>query len=329
MSLKALQAHLEPLMPFLMQTGVTEICINQPCEIWVEQHRQFVRHDIPALSLNHCESLAELVAERVQQSISPEKPLLSTSLPDGARIQCVRTPACEMGKVVMSIRRHGHKDLSLIDYERQGAFQGFQKKEQQPAHACAMTKAWAKEDIHTFLTCAIKERKNILISGGTGTGKTTFLNACLKEIPTHERLITLEDTREVHLTQPNCAYLLASKGEQGVTKVDLLALFEACLRLRPDRILLSELRGSEVFPFLRAANSGHPGSLSTLHADSTHGCFEQLMLMMQQTGLKSDEQTLLRYLKSVVHIIVQLKKSDAKDGFTSISDVYWNECHAI
>lgn len=328
MSLKALQAHLKPLEPFLTQTGVTEICINQPGEVWVEQHRQFTRHEIPELSLNHCEALIELVAERVQQTISPEKPLLSASLPDGARIQCVRTPACEMGKVVMSIRRHGHKDFTLEEYARQGAFQRLQKKEQQESRHCPLKKAWQADDIHTFLKGAILARKNILISGGTGTGKTTFLNACLKEIPTHERLITLEDTREVNLTQPNCAYLLASKGEQGLTKVDLLALFEACLRLRPDRILLSELRGKEVFPFLRAANSGHPGSLSTLHADTPKSCFEQLILMMQQTGLKSDEASLLRYLKSVVHIIVQLKKSDEMNGFTSISDIYWDECHA-
>lgn len=326
MSLKALSAHLKPFQPFLEQEGVSEICVNRPHEIWVERHRQFTRFEVPELTLPYAHAFMELVAERVSQGICTQYPLLSTSLPDGARIQCVRSPACESDKVVISIRRHGHPNLTLNDYEIQGAFKSLQIQHTVSPNP-DMKHAYEKGDIAGFLKHAIYSKKNMLISGGTGTGKTTFLNACLKEIPLHERLITLEDTREVVLSQPNSAHLLASKGDQGTTKTDLLSLFEACLRLRPDRILLSELRGKEAFAFLRAANSGHPGSLSTLHADTPERAFEQLLWMLQQAGLSGDEKTILRYIKSVVPIVIQLKRNET-GGFTSVSDIYWDELHA-
>ena len=125
---------------------------------------------------------------------------------------------------------------------------------------------------------------SILISGGTSSGKTTFLNACLKSVDPHERIITLEDTRELFPPQANAVHLLASRGDQGTANVTIQSLLEASLRMRPDRLFVGEVRGSEAFAFLRAINTGHPGSMSTVHADTPLGAYEQLAMMVHAVG---------------------------------------------
>jgi type IV secretion system protein VirB11 len=312
MSIKALENHLKPLTPLLIMDGVTEICINRPKEIFVEKNSCFSRYDIEVLSCDHLESLAALVAEFNHQEISPEKPLLSATLPTGERVQFVLSPACEKNHVVCSIRRHQMRDLEIDDYVKAGAFDEITENPLTQNNGFLDTELKAlykKREWVSFLKTAIKAKKNIIISGGTGTGKTTFLNACLKLIHQTERLITIEDTREVCVNQPNSAHLIASKGQQGISKIRMQDLFECCLRLRPDRIFLSELWGEEAFAFLRAANSGHPGSLSTIHADTPQGAFEQLVFMMQQAGSTSSDERILQYIKSIIPIVIQLKRS--------------------
>ncbi len=322
----ALEHYLKPFTPFLQLEGVTEICINRPQEIYVERAGHFARYEVSELTLDYLETLAELVAEFNSQEISPEKPLLSASLPQGERIQFVRSPACEIGKLICSIRRPHLRDLTLEDYVTSGAFKDLKKKSAQDKSLDEeLYDLYKQEKWFEFLQQAILKNKNILISGGTGTGKTTFLNACLKMIPASERLITIEDTREVLVQQPNVAHLLVSRGEQGVAKVTMQQLFEGCLRLRPDRIFLSELRGKEAFAFLRAANSGHPGSLSTIHADSPKAAFNQLIFMMQQAGSTSNDERLLAYIQSIVPIVVQLKRCASGGRFMIISEVYYAE----
>ena len=184
-----------------------------------------------------------------------------------------------------------------------------------------LQKLYQEKDMTGFLKLAIQSKKNILISGGTGTGKTTFLNACLKWIPKTERLITVEDTREVSIIHPNAAHLLFNEEDERITA---LKIFKTCLRLRPDRIFLSELRGSEVWPYLRAANSGHPGSLSTVHADTPEGAFTQLVFMMQQAGSTSSEERIRHYIRSIIHIVIQLKRYPSEGKFMTVSEIYFN-----
>lgn len=326
MSIKALENHLKPLTPFLEMNGVTEICINKPQEIYLEINSKFQKFDVPELEYTHLETLAELVAEFNQQHITAEKPLLSAILLNGERAQFVINPACEKNTIVCSIRRHQMRDMTINDYNNFGAFKDITSNLNQPTKASDKLKQLHKNgDFITFLKTAILEKKNIIISGGTGTGKTTFLNACLKLIPNSERLLTIEDTREVRVTQPNCAHLIASKGEQGIAKIKMQDLFECCLRLRPDRIFLSELRGEEAFAFLRAANSGHPGSLTTVHADTPQGCFDQLVFMMQQAGSTSSDERILSYIKSIIPIVIQLKRCPSEERFMYVSEVYYDE----
>lgn len=321
MSIKALERHLMPFTPFLKTNGVTEICINQPHEIYIEKQGQFIRHVAHELEYDFLLSLASLIAEFNNKNFP--SPLISGSLPTGERIQFVMNPVCENKKIICSIRRQQIRDMSLDDYSKQGVFDVIQRAA--PKDIDNQLKAlYQQHDILNFLKLAIQAKKNILISGGTGTGKTTFLNACLKWIPDNERIITVEDTREVIVRQPNAVHLLFNENDNEITASHV---FKVCLRLRPDRIFLSEIRGAEVWSYLRAANSGHPGSLSTVHADTPEGAFTQLMFLMQQAGSTSTEEQIRSYIKSIIHIVIQLQRSSSQEQFMTVSDVYFNANH--
>ena len=231
-------------------------------------------------------------------------------------------PACESEKLVCSIRRHQMRDMTLQDYQEKGAFDDVIKQSNTSTIDEQLKNLYHKKDVLSFLKLAIGSKKNILISGGTGTGKTTFLNACLKLVPQNERVITVEDTREVSVTQPNAVHLLFNEEDSRITSLNI---FKVCLRLRPDRIFLSELRGAEVWPYLRAANSGHPGSLSTVHADTPEGAFTQLVFMMQQAGSTSSEERIRSYIKSIINIVIQLKRCSTSNRFMTVSDIYFNQ----
>lgn len=319
MSIKALERHLVPLMPFLKMDGVTEVCINKPKEVFVERFGKFTGYPIPELEYAFLETLAGLIAEYNHKDFPA--PLLSGTLPSGERIQFVMSPGCESQKIICSIRRQQMRELALDDYAGLGAFDEL-KVIQSHTQNELLRELYHKKDILNFVKECIRARKNILISGGTGTGKTTFLNACLKWVPEHERIITVEDTREVRVTQSNSAHLLFNEDDEQITA---LKMFKVCLRLRPDRIFLSELRGAEVWPYLRAANSGHPGSLSTVHADSPEGAITQLIFMMQQAGSTSSEDQIRSYIKSIIHIVIQLKRDANPDRFMYVSDIWFGD----
>lgn len=322
MSIKALERHLSPLMPFIQLNGVTEICINRPKEVFFEKNSHFSRHEVPELEYEFLEALAALIAEFNNKDFP--YPLISGSLPTGERIQFVMNPACESNNLICSIRRQQMRDMSLNDYENMGAFNDLTIKKNSDIDD-QLKDFYYNQDFLSFLSLAIRGRKNILISGGTGTGKTTFLNACLKMIPENERIITVEDTREVRVNHNNVAHLLFNEDDERITASKI---FKTCLRLRPDRIFLSELRGAEVWPYLRAANSGHPGSLSTIHADTPEGAFTQLVFMMQQAGSSSSEERIRHYIKSIINIVIQLKRCSSGSRFMYVSDIYFDQIHS-
>ncbi len=323
MSIKALQRHLKPLMPYLETQGITEICLNRPGELYIEKQSKFTRHDAEELDLGFIESLAQLIAENNRKDFP--HPLLSGSLPNGERAQFVMNPACEEDNILFSIRRHEMKNMTLDDYVKAKAFEEISSLKKLGNQVdISLGKLYEQGNTLEFLKLAVQSKKNIIICGGTGTGKTTFLNACLRLIPNTERLITVEDVREVNVTQPNAVHLLFNEDDERITA---LKVFKVCLRLRPDRIFLSELRGEEAWPFLRAANSGHPGSLSTVHADTPEACFDQLVFMMQQAGSTSSDERIRNYIKSIVNVVIQLKRCPTPDRFMYVSDIYFDAIH--
>ncbi len=322
MSLEALETYLSPLKHILDREGVSELSINRPGELWMEIRGDMTREEAPNLTFDHLKSLARLIAQSTSQMVSEEKPLLSATLPGGYRVQVVFPPACETGTVAFSIRKQTIMNLDLDAYEKLGAFDNTAVREIENKHDAELHRLLDAKKIKEFLIAAIKVKKNIIISGGTSTGKTTFANAALKALPHEERIITVEDAREIQLEHhPNRVHLLVSKGGQGRADVTTQDQIEACLRLRPDRIIVGELRGKEAFSFLRAINTGHPGSIATLHADTPELAFEQLILMVMQAGLGMDRQQISEYIRNVVEIVVQLKRGEKGRRF--VSEIYF------
>jgi type IV secretion system protein VirB11 len=322
MSLAALETYLEPLKRIFAEEGVNEVSINRPGEAWVEKKGDIRYESMPEFNFDHLRGLAQLIAQSTSQMVSEEKPLLSATLPNGFRIQVVIPPACEPGSIAMAIRKPSSMKLTLDDYEKMGAFDNTAIEQVVDKNDEVLNQLLKEHKLKEFLYKAVLFKKNIIISGGTSTGKTTFTNAMLRAIPAEERLLTVEDAREIDLSSHrNKLHLLASKGGQGRANVTTQDLIEACLRLRPDRIIVGELRGAEAFSFLRAINTGHPGSVSTLHADTPNMAIEQLKLMVMQAGLGMPPGEIKQYIKSVVDIVVQLKR--AEKGRRYISEVYF------
>lgn len=325
-SIAALDSFMLPLKQILDRDGVNEVSINRPYEVWVEFKGDMIKEELPTFDIDHLKSLGRLVAQATEQRLSEEEPLLSATLPNGFRIQIVFPPACEQKCVVMSIRKPSVLKWTLDDYDKMGMFDSTSVGEIEDKNSLILTKLLQLNRIKEFLERSVLYKKNIIISGGTSTGKTTFTNAVIRSIPHEERLITVEDAREIDLTShPNRVHLIASKGGQGRSKVTTQDLIEACLRLRPERIIVGELRGTEAFSFLRAINTGHPGSISTLHADTPLMAIEQLKMMVMQAGLGMTPSEIVSYIRNVVDVIVQLKRGNK--GRRYISEIYFRPLH--
>ena len=323
-----LDRALEPIRTWLGDDQVVEICANGPGEVWIERFGQAAmeRHEVPALTKAAIRHLTERVAGHSGQSVNEEHPLLSAALPAGERFQGVLPPATTGGGA-FAIRKQVIKDMRLDDYRRLGAFD---RVATLPAGALSDTDRQLCEHldagrIEAFIRLAVRSSTSILLSGGTSSGKTTFLNAILKEVPAHERIVTIEDTREVVPVQPNFLPLVASKGDQGEARVTVETLLQATMRLRPDRILLGEIRGAEAYSFLRAINTGHPGSITTVHADSPAGAFEQLALMVMQAGLGLRHDEILGFIRAVLPIVIQQTKVG---GWRGTSAIYFSKMAA-
>ena len=310
-----LDSFLAPLAPYLEQPGITDIYVNRPGEIWTETlGGEIERHACPALTDSVLMRLARQIAARTSQGINREHPLLAASLPakeyGGARVQVVAPPATR-GSAVMAIRKHVAAKLTLADYADERAFDGLAAASRDLERTTSF-ESIAGSEATTFLGEAVRGRRNILISGGTSSGKTTFLNALLREIPEDERLILIEDTPELDLAHDNAVGLIAARSalsETGITAEDLLI---AALRMRPDRIMLGELRGREAYTFLRTVNTGHPGSMTTIHADSPLRAIEQLALLVLQSGAQLRWEDVLHYVRSSVDVFVQLERTGGR-----------------
>ncbi|MCA6298554.1 MAG: P-type DNA transfer ATPase VirB11 [Phenylobacterium sp.] len=313
-----LGAFLAPLSPWLGRPEVTDVLVNAPGEVWVETATEGMRREAaPGLDETTLQRLVRQIAAYSSQGVNREQPLLSATLPDGARVQVVAPPATR-GGTVLAVRKHLISDLSLEDLSASGLFVRPAGEDAGVSGDGIMASLLEAGDRLGFLREAVRRRKTIVISGGTGSGKTTLLNALVKEIDESERLVVIEDAPEIRLDHPNSVGLIAVRGDMGEARVDADALLIAALRLRPDRILLGELRGSEAFAFLRAVNSGHPGSITTIHADSPAGALDQIGLLALTSGLELGWDKVQAYVSRVIDVVVQIERSG---GVRRISDI--------
>ena len=312
-----LDTYLSALAPWLTRDDVTDLLINRPGEVWIETTSgMLTRISAPQVTDVVLSRLARQIAAATHQGVNREQPLLSATLPDGGRVQIIAPPATREGMAI-AIRKHVINDMSVDDLAHAGLFSDAAgaRRSVRDDELAAMLKSG---DRSGFLKEAVRAKKTIVISGGTSTGKTTLLNALVREIDTNERLLVIEDAPEIRLDRPNAVGLIAVRGDQGEAQVDADDLLRASLRMRPDRILLGELRGKEAFAFLRAVNSGHPGSITTVHADSPEGAIDQIALLAMTSGLDLGWSRIQTYVRQVIDVIVQL---DRQNGKRRVSDI--------
>jgi type IV secretion system protein VirB11 len=302
---------------------VTEICINRPGELWIESHGGWRRIEVPLLTFERARQFCTAVVNESNtgQRITDTDPVVSLTFPTGQRAQFVIPPACDAGKVSITIRLPSRRTKTLAEYQQDGFFEQILEQGAGLAdHDRELLDLRARRDYAAFFRQAVKFKKNIVVAGATGSGKTTFMKSLVNHIPADERLVTIEDARELFIEQPNVVHLLYSKGGQSTSNVTAKSCMEACLRMKPDRIILAELRGDESFYFIRNCASGHPGSITSCHAGSTAQTWDQLALMVKASaeGSGLEFAVIKRLLMMTIDIVVHIKAHAGRRYITGI-----------
>ena len=314
---------LKPFSAFLQDPSLYEVIVNRPGQVLTEGPGGWRTHDLPELSFDKLMRLARAVASFSHQSIDERRPILSATLPGEERIQIVIPPATLKGTVSITIRKPSSVDFTLDDLEARQFFADTRTVETvAPNDDGALRDLYRSGQVKEFLRQAVISRKNIIISGATGSAKTTLSKALIKHIPADERIISIEDTPELVIPMPNNVRLFYSKDGQGLSQAGPKELLESSLRMRPDRILLQELRDGTAFYYIRNVNSGHPGSITTVHADSVSLAFEQLTLLIKESdaGRDIERSEILNLLSASIDIIVQCKR---QGGAFRAAEVYF------
>jgi len=314
---------LSPITMFLEDKSLYEVIINRPGQVLTEGPGGWRTYDAPELTFEKLMRLARAVASFSHQSIDERRPILSATLPGEERIQIVIPPATLKGTVSITIRKPSSVDFTLNDLENRQFFANTGTTETEaPSDDRELQTLYNNGKFSEFLRRAVISRKNIIISGATGSAKTTLSKALIKHIPEDERIISIEDTPELIIPQMNNVRLFYSKDGQGLSHAGPKELLESSLRMRPDRILLQELRDGTAFYYIRNINSGHPGSITTVHADSVALAFEQLALLIKESeaGRDIERTDVLNLLRASIDVVVQCKRVG---GAFRASEVYF------
>lgn len=285
----AVVALAEPILRHLERDGLTDLAINRPGIVEIETDKGWEEIEDPELDHGKLMSLATAIATYGHQTIDAGHPILSASLPTGERIQIVVPPAVEPNTISFTIRKPSFATRSIDDHVAGGLFSDTRWR----ANTSTNRDLLDRNDRHLldlidakkfaeFWQEAVKQHRNIAIVGATGSGKTVFMRTLCGFIPDRERIITIEDVRELFLKHPNVVHLLYSKGGQGTAKVTPSDLLASCMRQKPDRVLLAELRGAESYDFLKLLTNGHSGSITSYHAGSSQEAIARFVLMAKE-----------------------------------------------
>jgi len=292
---------LGPLEPLLADDGISDILVNNSSNVYIEKAGKLIKTEVCFRDDAHLMQIIERIVSKVGRRIDESSPYVDARLPDGSRVNVIIPPLALDGPV-LSIRRFGREPLAIKDL---------------------IEIETLDHRIAELLERAVQTRLNILISGGTGTGKTTLLNVLSAFIPEGERVVSIEDSAELHLKQEHVVRLetrppnLEGRGE--VTSRDLL---RNALRMRPDRIIIGEVRGGEAFDLLQAMNTGHDGSLSTVHANTTRDALSRLETMVLMAGLELPDKAIKEQLASALNLVVHLVRfSDGTRKVVKLSEI--------
>jgi type IV secretion system protein VirB11 len=308
---------------YIASNEVTEICINRPGEVWLESRGRWQCVQVPGMTFERARQFCVAIVNESNtgQRITDTDPVVSLTFPTGQRAQFVIPPACAPGTVSITIRLPSHQTRSLDQYQQDGFFE--RVLEGAPSlteHDQELLELRSQRRYADFFRKAVHYKKNIVVAGATGSGKTTFMKALVNHIPEDERLVTIEDARELFITQPNVVHLLYSKGGQSTANVTAKSCMEACLRMKPDRIILAELRGDESFYFIRNCASGHPGSITSCHAGSIGQTWDQLALMVKASaeGSGLEFAVIKRLLQLTIDVVVHIAAHGGSRHITGI-----------
>lgn len=308
---------------YLNDPDVTEICINKPGEVYLETSSGWKCVPVKKLTFDRARQFCTAVVNESNtgQRITDKDPVVSLTFPTGQRAQFVIPPACEAGTLSITIRLPSKHTKTLQQYHDDGFFANIiEHHDTLSDHDQELLHLKRTRQYSEFFKKCVLYKKNIVAAGATGSGKTTFMKSLVNHIPDDERLVTIEDARELFIGQSNVVHLLYSKGGQGTANVTAKSCMEACLRMKPDRIILAELRGDESFYFIRNCASGHPGSITSCHAGSTEQTWDQLALMVKASpegsGLEFD--VIKRLLMLTIDVVVHIKAHAGKRYITGI-----------
>jgi pilus assembly protein CpaF len=296
MSFEVILPFLRPIERFILDPEISEVMVNASGRVFIERLGKLEEISGVSLDKKHLEVAVKNIARRLGDDISEEKPLLDSRLPDGSRVAAVFAP-CSVGGTTLAIRKFHNRWFSV----------------QELVGLNSLT-----EDAAQLLTTAVGERRTLLISGGTGTGKTTLLNALASSIPDEERIVLIEDTAEIKLEKPDLVRLEARGERRELPAVTIRDLVKVSLRLRPDRILVGEVRGSEAFDLLQALNTGHSGSLSTIHANSAVQALGKLANYVLLAGVELPYAAIQANIAESVDLVVQVARIGGKRHVTEV-----------
>ena len=290
---------LKPIEHLILDDSISEVMVNGPDRVFIE--KSGLLQQVPGVSLGEKSLMVAVknIARRLGDDISESKPILDSRLPDGSRVAAV-IPPCSLSGVTLTIRKFNTRHFEMDDLIRAGT-------------------------LDNKLADRLKEyvlvRKNILISGGTGTGKTTILNILGKFIPQVDRVLLIEDTAEIQLAQPNLVRFEARQAQNGLPAVAIRDLLKAALRHRPDRIILGEIRGGEAFDLLQLLNTGHSGTLSTIHANSAKQGLARFTSCVLQSGVDLPYRAIKTNIADSLNVVVQVERRPGRRYISEVLEI--------
>jgi len=290
---------LKPIEHLILDDSISEVMVNGPGRVFIE--KQGFLQQVQGVSIGERSLMVAVknIARRLGDDISESKPILDSRLPDGSRVAAM-IPPCSLGGVTLTIRKFNTRHFEMEDLIRAGT----------------LDRALANR-----LEDCVLARKNILISGGTGTGKTTLLAILGKFIPPEERILVIEDTAEIQLAQENLVRFEARREQNGLPAVAIRDLLKAALRHRPDRIVLGEIRGGEAFDLLQLLNTGHSGTLSTIHANSAKQGLARFTSCVLQSGVDLPYRAIKTNIADSLNVVVQIERRPGRRYISEVLEI--------